>query len=193
MFNSSVQELPCERLNLPLAAGRKPLTENICVAVSGEQPANIGIEDKDLGKGRKAHTLFLNWDFDGITEGLRSRKPDAEPITLITDNGKPMEIDVRSHWRVGVHDFDKYRQASGKAVIAITNAFHTPVVVGCDPTVIDAAESGGINTSVFKIVYDYARAIRSLNIDSFAPLRAAEKNEVPGAEHPCRTQPLFVP
>lgn len=143
--------------------------------MSGEQPEKIGVEEKALTGGRKAHTLFLEWDFDSITERLKKRKQDAELITLITQDGRPVEIQVRSHWRIGVHKFDECRQSSGKAVIVITNAFHTPVVAGCNPVVIDPAQNCGIDTTVFKIVYNYARASGYFDLDSFEPLRKAEK------------------
>ncbi len=190
-FNGSVSRLPCGRLSLPEAAGRKPLTENICVAVSGEQPKKIGIERTDIGGGRTAHTLFLEWDFDGITEGMRKEKPDAEPITLITKDGIPVEIHVRSHWRVGVHDFNECRQPSGKVVVAVSNAFHTPVVVGCEAKVVDPKKKGGMGSFVFGVVSDYARAVGQWFIKSFRPLRDASVNEVPAPDHPARTQPLF--
>lgn len=191
VFNRSASQLPCKKLNLPKES--KPLSESICIAVSGEQPKKIGVEKTDLGNKRTAHTLFLEWNFDGVTEGLRKEKPDSEPITLITEDGKPAEVHVRSHWRVGVYDFDSCKLPTGKVVVAVANAFHTPVVVSeCESRISDPKKKGGINTLVFKAVSDYARAVGQWCLDTFRPLKSAKVNEVPGPDHPARTQPLFV-
>jgi hypothetical protein len=191
-FNGSASRIPCRSLRLPEVAGAKALTESLCVSVSGEQPGKIGVESKNLGNGRKAHTLFLEWNFDGITEFARKSGADAEPITIIVKNGKPVEIHTRSHWRVGEHDFTDCVQPSGKVVVVVANAFHTPVVAGCDPTVVDAKGEGG-SSFVFDTVSDYARAVAQTELgrDGFKPLRETKENEVPGPDHQCRTQPLF--
>ncbi len=190
-FDKNVKELPCKKLNLPDAAGAKPLTESICVAVSGRQPKKIGIETHVLSKNKKAHTLFLEWTFDGYTESIKKTIPDAEPITLITVDGKPVEIHIRSHWRVGVHKFDDCKNSSGKVLVAVTNAFHTPVVPGCDVKITNPKKKDFFNTFIFKSVSRYAKAVGQWYLDTFKPLRNANKNEVPDNGHRARTQPLF--
>jgi hypothetical protein len=182
--------LPCQRPNLPDVAGAEPLAENLCIAVSGEQPARVGIERSDLGNGRIANTLFLEWNFDGATEGIRVHKPDAEPITLITQDGRPMEVHIRSHWRVGRFDFGEC-QHNGRVTVAIANSFHTPIVAGCEPTVVDTAARGGINTFVFNTIYHYGRAAGQTYNGSFQSLGSYTNNEAPGPDHRCREQPLF--
>ena len=189
------KELPCETPNLPDVAGAKPLTEHICIAVSGEQPQKLGIETSDLPEGRKRNTLFLEWNYDGATEHIRLHKPDAEPITLITDNkGTPLEIQVRSHWRIGKFKFDEC-QKEGKVKIAITNSFHTPIVAGCEPTVVNPNQQGEANrvayTFVFNTIYFYGRACGQDFIHTFQPLEYYPKNEIPGPDHKCREQPIF--
>jgi len=184
------RELPCQRLSLPDAAGAEPLSESICVAVSGEQPAHVGVERTDLGNGRVANTLFLEWDFDGMTEFARVHKPDAEPITLITQDGRPAEVHIRSHWRVGRFDFNEC-QHDGRVTIAIANSFHTPIVAGCEPEVVDTEGRGGINSFVFNTIYGYGRAVAQTYSGSFEPLAGLNENEAPGPEHRCREQPLF--
>ncbi len=193
-FKKSASQLPCKELVLPKAAGAKPLEENICVAVSGEQPKKIGVESKELGDGKEAHTLFVEWDFDGITEKVRSKKPDAEPITLITEDGEPVEVHVRSHWRVGKYDFDECKdESSDKVVVAVANGFHTPVIVSeCQSEIVDPENKGGINSVIFKAVSGYARAVGQWFLDNFKPLRKADVNEVPGKDHPARSQPVFA-
>jgi hypothetical protein len=183
--------LPCQRPNLPDVAGAEPLAENLCIAISGEQPARVGIERSDLGNGRIANTLFLEWNFDGATEGIRVHKPDAEPITLITDGeGRPLEVHIRSHWRVGRFDFEECQQ-TGRVTVAIANSFHTPIVVGCEPTVVDTTHKGGINTFVFNTIYHYGRAVGQTRNGSFQPLGSYADNQAPDPEHRCREQPLF--
>jgi hypothetical protein len=191
-FDGSSRSIGCEQPNLPEVAGAEALTESICVSVSGEQPLRGGIERTDLGNGRVANTLFLEWNFDGATEFAKLTKPDAEPITLITENGRPLEIHVRSHWRVGVYNFEDCVRESGRALVVIANAFHTPVVAGCSPRVIDVNRRGGINTFVFNTVSDYARAAGHYQHDSFGPLQSIVANEIPAANHPARTQPIFA-
>jgi hypothetical protein len=193
-FNKSASDLPCKTLNLPDAAGAKPLSESICVAVSGEQPKKIGVESRDLGNGKEAHTLFMEWDFDGVTEKVKSKKPDAEPITLITEDGEPVEVHVRSHWRVGKYDFEECKEEdSGKVVVAVANGFHTPVVVSeCQSEIVDPENKGGINSVIFRAVSGYARAVGQWFLNTFKPLGKADVNEVPGEDHPARSQPIFA-
>ncbi len=84
-FRKHRNELPCERLNLPKVAGAEPISENICIAVSGERPKRVGVESAPLPNGKVANTIFLEWDYDGFSEVLKHVKPDAEPVTLVTD------------------------------------------------------------------------------------------------------------
>ncbi len=183
------KHLECEPLRLPDSPGVDLLTKNICVVTTGSQPLKAGVDQKDLGDGRKATTLFLEWDHDGIVDSpkfLQVKKLDAEPITLITRDGKSEEVQTRSHWRVG-----KCPVKDQKIVVAITNSFHTPIPMNCDPIVVDPKHKGGINTLVFKTVFAYAQAVGENAGNSFAPLREIKLNEPPGSDHPARTQPIF--
>ena len=209
------KSLPCEGLLLPYVEGEPAkdgyggeggqgnastnLTKNVCIAVSGEQPKKVGVEQHELGGGRVATTLFLEWDFDGIAGPLKAKKPDAEPITIITDkDGTPLEVQVRSHWRVGKCTYPRYFSdldtdySHFPVRVAITNQFHTPVIVGCTPEVLDPAKKGGINTFVFNTVMGYAKAVGQNFIGSFTPLKPFDKNEPPAPDHPARMQPIFV-
>ncbi len=193
-FNERTANVPCDRLRLPDVPGADELEENLCVSVSGEQPSKIGVERRVLRDGKVAITLIPEWNYDGVTEWVRKSGPDAEPVTLITGaDGTPIHVDIRSHWRVGRCDATELVDAYGKARIVFANAFHTPVVAGCSPEVHNADEHGSfLNNVVFRTVYRYAMAVGNLFFGSLSPLRAAERNEVPGENHPARTQSFFV-
>jgi len=191
-FNSMANDLPCRGMTLPKVAGAEPLAENLCIAISGDAPEKVGIECKKLADGKKACTIYVEWGYDGVCEMLRHYKPDAEPITLILDpEDKPLEIHTRAHWRVGIYDFNSCKNSSGKALIAITNAYHTPIVVGCDSNAVNPANKGWMYGVVFSITDFYARLTGSASLGTFRPLERVEKNELPGPKHPARTQPIF--
>jgi len=192
-FNSMANNLPCRGMTLPKVAGAEPLAENLCIAISGEAPQKIGIESKKIGEGRFAHTLFLEWDFDGLTEVLKHHKPDAEPMTLITDeDGKPLQLQWREHWRVKMQNFDDCKNNLGKVVIAITNSFHTPVVMGCKSKHGSPESSSWTDGAISSVTDFYARLTGSASVGTFWPFLKAEKNDPPSQDHPARTQPIYA-
>ncbi|MFH1393702.1 MAG: hypothetical protein ABIH29_02370 [Candidatus Micrarchaeota archaeon] len=201
-FNHRHGSLPCHELNLPDVPGATELEEGLCLSIAGEQPQRIGVERTLLPGGRFANTLWLEWNYDGATEFARQHKPDAEPITLITDSsGAPLATQVRSHWIIGSYAFDTegYGRGSdheevcsfGHIRVAVTNAFHTPVVAGGNGEVLDPQEKGGINRFIYRTVSRYAMAVGDFFRSSLRPLRATGQNEIPDAEHPARSQPVF--
>jgi|GEM_PF-5076057 len=201
-FNRRYGSLPCHQLNLPDVPGAAELEDHLCFSVAGEQPQRIGVERTALPGERYANTLWLEWNFDGATEFARQEKPDAEPITLITDaEGTPLSTQVRSHWVIGSYPFSQSRYdrgsdheevcSFGRMRVTVTNAFHTPVVAGENGEVLDPEGKGGINRFIYRTVSRYAMAIGNFFKSALRPLRTAESNEIPDENHAARSQPVF--